>query len=165
MITEEVGCGVDPTNFELETTREGLLIYRRLIVHSLYSKDASPESVGTWVKRDFNGVGYYWTTLPEKIRAVNARVVGSISSDNLRQFWNEIGPTTRRTVESGLTADETAVIESTGYTTDQVRPFLWLFKPELHIGNIVVAMAPSGDKFLFLGRLSMVADKSKAPRL
>lgn len=164
-VLEEMESGVDPTYYEVEATREGSLVYRRLVINKLRSKDVSPDARSAWVKRDSRGIGYYWTTLPEKTRVVKARIVGTIDQNRLRRFWDETGSATSRTISSGLTAEETSVIESTGYTTDQVRPYLWLLRPELRVGNVVVSMAPTGDKFLFLGRLFLIADESKAPRL
>jgi len=164
-VMRSVDRSIDPTLFELEVTREGALIYRKLVLHQLHPKDDLPPSKGAWIRRDANGVGYYWTTLPAKTRVFKARIVGSIDSDRLRHFWDETGSATQRTIMSGLTAEETSVIESMGYTTDQVRPYLWLLKPELCRGHTVVSMSPEGDKFLFLGQLSFIADESKAPRL
>jgi len=157
--------GANTPIFELETTREGLLIYRNLIPHPLSKKDEAPNPKSTWSTRNTNGVGWYWTTPPEKTRVVRGRIVGAIDNDKLRAFWDEGGSAAKRIIESGLTADETKVIETTGYTTDQVRPFLWLLKQELWVGDMVVAMSPEGDRFLFLGKLFRIADKTKAPRV
>ena len=156
--------GSDPTLFELEVTNDGLLIYRKLVAHHVSANDSVPEPKHAWIHTDKRGVGTFWRTHPERVKTIRAKIVGSIRSDILTQFWDDSGSEARRVIESGLNAEETAIVESTGYTTDQVRPYLWFLGPTMCLGNIVVAMSPAGDKFLFLGKLFKVAACSKAPK-
>ena len=153
----------DPTVFELEVSGEGTLTYRGTTIHPLLKKDVRPPEETNWVHANSLGVGQFWTVQPTANRTLRARIVGSISADRLRQFWDEAGAIVRRQIDGGLTADETSIVESTGYVADQVRPYLWFFRPNLQIGNIVVSMNPEGDKFIFLGKLLRAAERTKAP--